>query len=249
MASPKPTGKDKEGDQESAKGPEQEEKVEVAKSDKEPKAQGSSPSRGRSSTTQKEEKPEKAAVAKLFAKLEGTLDDIDQLYLQHAMLSNIKKHLLGDEEIDFEFFDEDLKSLMSKLKNTKKIVGEITEEIKAYDTGEIARIKTKIDKILEKQTERFDALSKEIKDIEDNKDTLTIAPIKRFFYLGDSSHKQAVLDGSPEEFHQYVDKQYFKIENNTALTLFSLAEQWKDFNDTIKADFNKLLPARRRRRQ
>ena len=236
MASPKPTGKDKEGDQESAKGPEQEEKVEVAKSDKEPKAQGSSPSRGRSSTTQKEEKPEKAAVAKLFAKLEGTLDDIDQLYLQHAMLSNIKKHLLGDEEIDFEFFDEDLKSLMSKLKNTKKIVGEITEEIKAYDT-------------VEKRTERVDALSKEIKDIEDNKDTLTIAPIKRFFYLGDSSHKQAVLDGSPEEFHQYVDKQYFKIENNTALTLFSLAEQWKDFNDTIKADFNKLLPARRRRRQ
>jgi len=142
-----------------------------------------------------------------------------------------------------------LKGLINKLKNAKKIIGDIAKEIKEYNQQDITRIKSDLDILIKKQVERFSTLSKEIKDIEDNKATLAITPIKRLFYLGDDTQKDTVVAASPEEFHQYIDRQTFKIQNNNALTLFSLAQAWKDLDDTFKAEFNKLLTPRRRRRQ
>lgn len=203
--------------------------------------------RGQKKSESKEEKPVKKAITRLIVRLESTFDDIDEVYESHAMLSNFKNSLLSDEELDTEFIEEGLKTLMTKLKNAKKIMGEITEEIKGYKLEEKTQVKDSIEKILEKQAEKLDKTSKEIKDIEDNKATLTIEPKKRFFYLGDESQREAVLAATPEEFHQYIDRQSVKINNNTALTIFSLAKEWKDLNDRFKEEFSKLLPRRRRR--
>lgn len=220
-----------------------------SKEAKQEPSERSAQGRSRPQGEKKEGKAEKEAVAKLFAKLESTFDDVDQLYEQHTMLLNIKNDALSQEMPDFDFLEEGLKELISKLKNAKKIVGQIAEEVKEYDQSDKARIKTGIEHMLQKQAEHLDNTSKEIKDIEENKTTLTITPIKRFFYLGDVAQKDAVVAATPEEFHQFIDRQYLKIQSNSALTLFSLAQAWKDLNDTFKADFNKLLPTRRRRRQ
>jgi hypothetical protein len=243
------TDKEKKLEQESAKTGDKESKPEGNKTGKTAFSTRSTPDRGRSQSAKKEEKPENETIIKLFAKLEGSFDDLDERYEQHAMLSSIKNDALSEEMPDFEFLEEGLKELISKLKNAKKIVGQIAEEIKDYDQADKARIKTSVEKMLQKQAEHLDNTAKEIKDLEDNKATLAITPIKRFFYLGDESQKDAVVAATPEEFHQFIDRQYLKIQNNNALTLTSLAQAWKDLNDTFKADFNKLLPSRRRRRQ
>jgi|GEM_PF-3046130 len=239
--------KEEPSHEESPKGHEPKQKREHAFEEGPISGKRSGGSKGQQKSEPKEEKKEKEAVAKFIARLENNFDDIDQLYEQHAILSEVKNTLLGSEELDTQFIEEGLKTIIAKMKNAKKIVGDIAQEIKGYTLEDKTRIKTNIEKILQKQDERIGKTSKEIKDIEDNKTTLTIEPKKRFFYLGDESQKEAVVQATPEEFHPFVDIQVAKIHNNTALTLFSLAQAWKELNDTFKADFSTLLPRRRRR--
>lgn len=202
----------------------------------------------RSGQKKSEADKESTTLDRQISKFEDNIETLIEIPETYQELKNIKTHMLDKEDPNYTFIVEGMKDLLSTFKATKKNIRTVVDGLKQQPAIDRTRIHKEMSLMLKKCSEVFNPIVTAIKDIQENQATLSIPPIKRFFYLADETQKDILLENTKEDAHPLIEQQAIAIATNTAPNIFSIVKEWNELNDTFKKDFEELPSTKRRRR-